>query len=136
MASGLTAKLVGTRELLRGLERLNPDENERITSPALIESMLLSLRIAARDKIHAGGGGPPKPNILTSRTGTLRRSLGASFAIDRTGLPRSIEGGTFLIYGAVHEATRRAFLAPGLSDATRQFEDIFTKHQRRAGGLT
>ena len=101
-----------------------------------MESMLLMLRIAAREKIHHGGGGPPKPNILTSRTGTLRRSLGLSTSLDRSGLRQGfIEGGTALIYGAVHEfrnAGQRAFLAPAVVDAESRIEDIFIKHWDRA----
>ena len=110
---------------------MNPATNEKIMGPALLEMMQFTLSDAARNKILRGGGGPPKPNILTSRTGTLRRSLGAAFNILTNMLPRSIEGGTHLIYGAVHEATQRAFLAPALADSLGKFEDIVIKHWQR-----
>jgi len=127
MADNLTAKLVGTRELQRELDRLNPEQNRRITTPALLESMQLTLRDAARDKIFPGGDGPPRPDMLTSRTGTLRRSLTGNFAIDINERLLYVEGGTHLVYGAVHEKTRRAFLKPALRDTQGEFERIFRK---------
>ena len=99
----LRARVEGTEELKRQLERLNPGLNREISARSLSESMLLVLRNAATRGIYRGGKGDPKTDILTSRTGTLRRSLSSSFALDRAGLPRFIEGGTNLIYGAVHE---------------------------------
>ena len=53
----LTASLVGSKELQRGLRKLNPETNRKIVDPALIESMLLTLRIAATKKIIRGGVG-------------------------------------------------------------------------------
>ena len=136
----LSAKLVGAKQLEKRIADLNPEQNKRIVAPALRESMLLALRIAARDKILAGGQGPPRPNILTSRTGALRRSLGASTGLDVSGLPRFIEGGTALIYGRVHEFGSgthppRPFLEPALADASKEFESIFVKHWKRAAEI-
>lgn len=133
MAGLLSAKLVGGEELKRRLRKMNPELNRRITTPALLESMLLVLRTAARVKILPGGSGPPRPDILTSRTGTLRRSLSGNFAVDLNERLLFVEGGTNLIYGAVHEATRRAFLKPALKDDEPKFEAIFVKHWARAG---
>ena len=96
MADLIQAKLIGSAELRRRLKKMNPAQNRRITNPALLESMQLTLRIAAQRKIKRGGGkgSPPVPNVVTSHSGTLRRSLAASFAIDRSGLPKFIEGGS------------------------------------------
>ena len=154
----LTAKLETPRDLIAGLERLNPAVNKTIAARALTESMLTVLRYAATKAIYPGGGrrAPVKSNILTSRTGTLRRSLSSSFALDRSGLPRYLEGGTNLIYGAVHEYGRsgrsglrgaagplrpgtnrgtraRPFLRPALAATQREFEGIFTKWWEREG---
>lgn len=131
----LIATLVGSRELERRLRKMNPKQNRRIVSRALLESMQLTLRISARDKIFPGGTGAPRPDILTSRTGTLRRSLTGNFAINQNEQLQWIEGGTHLVYGAVHEATKRAFLKPALADARTSFDDIFVRWWRRAGEL-
>ena len=134
MAGRITAKLTGAKALQRGLDRLNPETNRRIMEPALTESMLLTLRIAARDKIFSGGGGPPKPKILTSRTGRLRGSLAGSRSLDKSGLSRNfIEGGSDVVYAAVHEfgssrMPKRPYLAPALADAEAKFPDIIIKH--------
>ena len=132
MADVLRAKLIGTEELQRQLDHLNPEMKRRITTPALLESMQTTLRDAARNKILPGGQGPPRPDILTSRTGTLRRSLTGNFSIDVNERLRWVEGGTHLIYGAFHEKTRRAFLAPALKDTQSQYEAIFRKWWDRA----
>ena len=136
----LTAKVETTGDVLAGLDRLNPGKNQRIAASALTECMLLTLRNAATKGIYPGGGrdAPVRPDILTSRTGTLRRSLSSSFALDRSGLPRYIEGGTSLVYGAVHEYggryhPSRPFLAPGLRLSEGEFEGIFVKWWEREG---
>ncbi len=136
MADLIRAQLVGSKELQRRLRKMNPRQNKRITTPALLESMQLTLRISAREKILPGGGGPPRPDILTSRTGTLRRSLGTNFAVQVNEALQFVEGGTHLIYGAVHENSRRAFLKPALAQASPRFEAIFVKHWRRAGEVS
>lgn len=133
MADGLRVSLIGTKELQRRLKKMNPAQNERITTPALLESMQATLRNAAREQILPGGGGPPRADILTSRTGTLRRSLTSNFSIDLNRRLRFVLGGTHLIYGAVHESSRRAFLKPALKATSPKFDDIFRKHWARAG---
>ena len=133
MADLIRAQLVGGKELQRRLKKMNPKLNKRITTRALLESMQFTLRVAAREKILPGGTGPPRPDILTSRTGALRQSLGTNFSVQLNEAMQFVEGGTHLIYGAVHEATRRAFLKPALKQASPQFERIFLKHWRREG---
>lgn len=136
MADFIKAELVGTPELRRRLEKMNPAQNRRITTPALIESMQTTLRDAALNQIIRGGDEPPRADKLTSRTGTLRRSLVADFAIDVNERLRFVDGGTHLRYGAVHENSPRAFLKPALRDTSPRHEGIFVKHWRRAGEVS
>ena len=80
----------------------------------------------SKEKILRGGKGPPVKGILTSRTGTLRRSI----RVNRSPLPWAVEVGTDLVYGAVHElSTRfpRPYLAPALDDMADKFDDIFAR---------
>lgn len=137
MAELLEAKLVGGKELQRRLDKMNPEQNRRITTPALLESMLFTLRDAAQNKIlRSGPKGVVRSDMLTSRSGALRRSLSGNFAIDLNARLRFIDGGTNLIYGAVHENTRRAFLAPALRDTESQYVRIVAKHWRVAGEVS
>lgn len=140
----LAVKVTGTRELNARLAQMNPGVNARITRKALRQMLLLSLRTSATKHIYPGGKAAPKQGILTSRTGTLRRSLGASENIDETGLRNlkrpSIGGGTHLVYGKIHELglgryPKRPFLAPGLTESSRKFQGIFVDHWRREGGI-
>lgn len=135
MADLIRATLVGSKELKRRLKKMNPKLNKRITTPALLEAMQLTLRIAAREMILPGAprGTPARPDILTSRSGTLRRSLGTNFAVNVNESQQFVEGGSHLVYAAVHEKTRRAFLKPALKQASPRFEAIFVKHWARQG---
>jgi hypothetical protein len=117
---------------------MNPAQNARIVTPALLESMQLTLRDARMNRIIRGGGGPPKPGILTSRDGTLRGSLTGNQSIDQNKRLRWIEGGTHLIYGRVHERgnrthPRRPFLAPALAATREKYDDIFRRIWAREG---
>ncbi len=138
MATG--ARLVGGEQLKRDILALSP-ARRKVTDPALSESMLLALSIAADQKIKRGGKAPPIKGKLTSRLGTLRSSLGPSEGVDESGLSRGfIEGGTALVYGAVHEFGNvthppRPFLKPALDDAVARFPSIFVKHWKRAAQL-
>lgn len=133
MADLIQAKLIGGKELQRRLKKMNPELNRKIVTPALLEAAQLVTRTAAREKILPGGKGPPRSNILTSRTGTLRRSLTSNFAVDLNRQLLFVDMGTHLIYGAVHENSKRAFLKPALRDASKNFEGIFRKHWARQG---
>ncbi len=136
MADLIRATLVGSKELQRRLRKMDPEKNRRITTPALLEAMQLFLRTAAREKILPGGTGPPRPDILTSRSGALRQSLGTNFAVQLNEALRFVEGGSHLIYAAVHEITRRAFLKPALKQDLPKVPAIFLKHWRRAGEVS
>ena len=144
MATQLRVSVVGTKELKRRLEKMNPGVNKRILRNSLIESALLVQRDAAKNQILAGGGGkksgmtPAHPRHLTSRTGTLRRSI----KVDRGPLPFAIEVGTDLTYGAAHEfgsakrnLPKRPFMQPALDRIAPKFGDIVVKHWKKEAGL-
>ena len=144
MATQLRTSIVGTKRLKRALDKMNPGVNKRIVRESLIESSFLIQRDAAKNQILAGGGGKksgmtkPHPRFLTSRTGTLRRSI----KVDRGPLPFAIEVGTDLTYGAAHEfgSTKRnlpvrAFMQPALERAAPKFGEIVVKHWKREAGL-
>lgn len=107
MANRLTVKVEGTKQLLDGLAKLNPQLNTLIIQGALKEMVLLAMRTSARKHLIRSSKGAVQPKRLTSRHGTLRRSLGLSTNIDKRGFrsPNEpfIEGGTHLNYGRVHE---------------------------------
>ena len=89
----------GIPELKAALERMNPSENKRIFRNGMIAAAVKIQEVSTLQKIKRGGKSPPLPRKLTSRTGTLRRSI----KVDRGPLPFAIEVGTDLGYGAVHE---------------------------------
>lgn len=113
--AGLTVKLTGTEQLQRVLESIRSPRNRRVLAASLTEAAMLTARIAATQKIIRGGrrrsgrgfsDAPADPTRLTSRSGRLRGSLagrGYRQGIDTTGVPRFIEVGTDVGYGAVHE---------------------------------
>lgn len=113
--AGLTVKLTGTERLRRVLTAMRSPANRRVLAAALTESAMLTARIAATEKIIRGGrrgrgrsksDAPADPRRLTSRSGRLRASLagrGYRQGIDTSGIPRFIEVGTDVAYGAVHE---------------------------------
>lgn len=141
--AGLRVKVEGDRAVIAGIAQWNPAMNPRIMGMALTEMAMLTMRTAAQRHIRRGGGGKPRPNILTSRTGALRSSLTqesgsigktswTGSALDDSGLPRSVEAGSSLVYAAIHERSARSFLAPALAESSRSFEAIYLKHWERA----
>lgn len=105
MAVVLSATLEGQKEIARLMSKVDPKrDGARWQRAALLRAALLVQKIAAKEKIRRGGAtktGQRRalPNVLTSRTGTLRRSI----AVDRAPLPGAVDVGTALGYGAVHE---------------------------------
>jgi len=141
MPVAMHANVTGAREWLRALNRLSPKEHQEITARSLVECGLLVQRNAAMKQIMGGGQKAkgvhlkPHPTRLTSRTGTLRRSI----STNRQPLPLAVEVGTDLIYGRVHELglgrfPKRAFLAPAVEAEEDKFPRIFLKHWRRISG--
>ena len=142
MATQLRVSVVGMPALRRALDKMNPGVNRKIVRNSLIESALTIQRDAVKNQILSGGGGKrsgmtkPHSTFLTSRTGTLRRSI----KVDRGPLPFAIEVGTDLVYGAAHEfglggMKKRAFMQPALDRAAPKFGDIVVKHWKREAGL-
>lgn len=163
MAVALQVSLEGQRELQRLMARLDPKrQGVRWQRAALLRAGLLVQKIATQKKIRRGGAtrkgtSAPILGVLTSRTGTLRRSI----AVDRGPLPGAVEVGSALKYAGVHETggvfqiprhtralgeagrsggvavavvkahkakfPKRPFLAPALEDVTPKLPSIFTK---------
>jgi len=139
--------------LQRALAALRQPALREVFRRALLKSALKVQQIATREKIRAGGvvgtgksrmNLPPLPDRLTSRTGTLRRSI----AVDRSQLPFEVSIGSDLVYAAVHEVgglvTRRSgtahypqrpFLKPALDDANAYFDDYLEHELRVEAGL-
>ena len=123
---------IDIREAQRQLERLQLDHGAGLAAVnrALDRMAFLVQEDAAANQIIRGGKGPPHPTRLTSRTGTLRRSI----RVNRSGLERAI--GTDLVYGIVHELggryhPRRAYLAPALEAVAPRFEEILAGEIQR-----
>jgi hypothetical protein len=126
MPVALSVKVEGVKELQARLDRIDPKKNSAWVARALMKCALRVQEVAAKEKILPGGKGPPVKGILTSRTGTLRRSIG----VNRSPLPWAVEVGTDLIYGAVHETSKkfpRPFLKPSLDDVADEMDDIFAR---------
>jgi len=115
VASRLKVVLTGGKELDALLERISAPRVNRAYSAALTQMAMLTARIAATEKIIRGGrigkgrkktDARPNARRLTSRTGRLRSSLagkGYREGLDTSRLPKSIEVGTDVAYGPVHE---------------------------------
>jgi phage gpG-like protein len=104
MAVNLTVSIEGEAAIRSWLDRLDPVSNSRIMRNGLIVAANLISTDAKTRQFVAGGRGKSKAlkalsNRLTSRTGTLRRSI----RVNRSGVPAYIDIGTDLKYGAVHE---------------------------------
>lgn len=109
----------GLDDALRVLDRLNLKANpgKRAAAKILI-SIANEIASNAQSKqiLRGGGKGPPHPTKVTSRTGTLRRSI----AVDRGELGSLIVSiGSDVVYAGVHElgskdgrTPKRPFLRP------------------------
>jgi hypothetical protein len=121
MPVSMSVRTVGVDSLVRRLNRLRPNVNPRWVSKALTKSALLGQKIAAEEEIKRGGrvrvgsrmtSAAAIGGKLTSRSGRLRASLRANRGQDKSGLPRHIDFGTDVKYGAVHEGDKRNFEIP------------------------
>lgn len=113
-------QLRGFDRVRRGLRELAPAHN-RVRERGLERSMNLILDTAEADFLRG-----PRPRRLAPVTHALIRSL----RIDDRGLPRRIEGGSPLVYAAIHEygtRGRRAFLAPAFRRRRREIGAIFER---------
>jgi hypothetical protein len=139
MAVQLRVNIVGTEELQRRLKKLNPGINTRILTKSLTESaMKISADVKKVQIVGGRGKAPPLDDRLTNRHGGS--GLVGSIAVNKQPLPRAIEVGTHLTYGAVHEEGRgrypqRAFLAPALAKIQPEIAAIVTRNWKREGGI-
>lgn len=139
--------------LKRALAALRQPALREVFRRALLRSAFKVQEISTRQKIRAGGvvgtgksrmNLPPLPDRLTSRTGTLRRSI----AVDRSALPFEVSIGSDLVYAAVHETgglvhrrsgtaryPARPFLGPALEDASAYFDDYLERELRAEAGV-
>ena len=131
--------VTGGRELDARLRAANPKINRRVLGRFFPKAAARIQTNAAKVQIVAGGRGKgkalkPLPDKLTSRTGTLRRSIG----INKGPLPGAIEIGTHLVYGAVHEfhAIRpRPFLQPALDAVLPGLDGLLVKIWKEEAGV-
>jgi HK97 gp10 family phage protein len=141
MPVSVHATITGDKEWLRKLEKLSPQKHKEIMSKSLLECGMLVQANAAQKQIMGGGQKAkgvqikPHPSRLTSRTGTLRRSISTSWHRS----PFEIDVGTHLVYGRVHELglgnyPKRAFLEPAVKAEEQKFPSVFIKHWRRISG--
>lgn len=125
MPVALRVSITGSEDVQRALRRISPSQNTEILRRSLLKGALLVQRLAATKYIHPGGQGPPLPDRVTSRTGTLRRSI----RVNRSPLPFAVEVGSDVVYAPVHELgsrthPKRPFLAPALDEASKAIGDF------------
>jgi len=102
----------------RALKMSSPRKSPEIVRELLTQLALRNAAISASKHMKRGGKQPPVPGILTSRTGTGRRSI----RVNLSGLPRVAETGSDLIYMAFHELNAkrpRPWLKPGQDEVLR-----------------
>lgn len=135
----LRISVTGTKDLQRALKRMNPEQNSRIFRGSFKEMARLLLDdVVNRQIAHGRGDKPPLPTRLTNRSGG--RGLVGNIAMNEAPLPKAIEVGTDLVYGAVHEEGRapypkRAFLQPALDKLSPKFPVILKKHWKKEAKL-
>ena len=128
-------EVTGDKEFARVLARINPRKNPKFVTRALQKAAFLVQKLAAEEKIKRSG---PKdvvdPIQVTSRTGTLRRSI----SVDSAGTPHFITIGSNLIYAGVHELgsrdgnmRARPYLQPALDDVSARMAAIFAREWER-----
>lgn len=112
MAVAVSVRVDGIPEVEAMLKRIAPGTNPKWVRGSMVDCGLLTQKIAAKEMIIQGSrfrsGGKGKlrnagvhPRKLTSRRGGA--GLVGSIHVNRAGLPWSVEVGTDLGYGAVHE---------------------------------
>lgn len=116
------------------LASVNPAKRKRLIGNLMLELATLGAKISAEEKIRRGGGGPPVPGVLTSRTGALRRSIATNRG------PDWAEFGTDLVYGPIHELgggsvrpgfPARPFLKPAADDVADMAPAILSRLLQR-----
>lgn len=121
MPLGLSVRVENVDPIRLRIRGLSPQQNPEFVSAAMKIAMNRVLQVSRREYLSG-----PRPRRLDTVTGELKRSL----TIDKGELPFAIEGGTPLEFAPVHEfgqGGRRAFLRPALTEASREFPEIFAK---------
>ena len=95
----IRTELVGADKLIEAFRRLNPEANPAPVGRAM-RRIGLETQARATNKMRRGGSLAPAPSVLTSRTGTGRRSISTDFG----SLPFVVAVGSPLEYMAVHES--------------------------------
>jgi len=133
------ASIVGTKELRRRLDKMDPGKNQAILRGSLKEAAkAMQVDITKVQIVGGRGDAEPLADRLSNRHGG--RGLVGSIGINTNPLPYAIEVGTHLAYGPVHEEGRgaypvRAFLQPALDKMAPKFAGIVVKHWKKEAGL-
>ena len=135
MATSITVKVTGTKELRRRLAKMDPGQNEEIFMRSARQTATLIAANARNVQIRRGGGAV-HPTKLTHRSFGLRDRIGPDFR----GFPRFAEVGTELFYGAIHEFglghfPKRPFMAPALEAIRPKIPPIIERNWRKVGGF-
>lgn len=150
MTLAVSVKVTGGAELERALKKLSPSQNKKILTESLLQCAYLVAENAAKEQIIQGSrffatgprGGrtlkdaPVHPTKLTSRRGGA--GLVGSITPEWHKKPFSIDVGTHLKYGPVHELglgryPKRAFLEPAVKAVENRFPDVFMAAWKRYG---
>ena len=129
MAGNIRVTVTGDERVRRVMKDIDPKSNPKFVREALVKGGLLIQRDAALNQMIRGGKGPPDKKMLTSRTGTGRRSI----RVDRAGLPKFfVEIGSDLKYMQVHETggrflPPRPYLAPAVEAVDQDLERLFAR---------
>lgn len=130
----VTVKLEGGAKLRAALKKMNPAQNLRIFTKSAGEVAQL-IATNAKEVQLLKGDGPVDQLKLTNRSLRLSQSIG----IDFSPLPKAIEVGTNVVYGARHEfgigIKARPFMAPALEAVRPKIPGIVIKHWKREAGL-
>ncbi len=141
MAIAFRLRVEGLEQTERYFRSIGRTIPRRAIPDALVEIGLRVQREAAQNQIIRGGprGAPPDPYKLTSRTGTLRRSI----RVNRGPLPTAVDVGSDLQYARIHELggrtgrgglmPARPYLTPALEEINRSgvVRSVMNKHLRR-----
>jgi len=135
MATAITVKVTGTKELRRRLAKMNPQQNEEIFIRSARQAATLIAADARRVQIRSGRGAV-HPSRLTHRSHWLRDHIAPDFR----GFPRFAEVGTDVFYGAIHEFglghfPARPFMAPALEAIRPKIPSIVVRNWKKVGGL-
>ena len=130
MAVAVRVNLQGDERFRRMLARLPPSSVSVWLRQSMQQAGFYAQRTAATKFIKPGGDAPPIPEMLTSRTGELRRSI----ETDQSELPWSVSIGSALEYSRVHELgispmPSRPYLKPAMQFGitSGKFAQIFLR---------